>query len=111
MHENSSPNAALLISLMSPAVAAPTGNRVGGARTTWAVDLRLEELARAFNNDPRYLPFIRQTLGAFNADPTVIAWRQAVLDDFARNPLLVEQIEALLPRLAELRIDHGVLGN
>lgn len=89
----------------------PGGRPPGGATSAaWAQDLGLEDLARAFGADARYMSYIRQTLAALQTDPAVITWRQAVLNDFMRNPGLVERVSALLPRLADLRMGHAMLG-
>ncbi|MBI5668184.1 MAG: hypothetical protein HZC41_09275 [Chloroflexi bacterium] len=95
------------ISLMSP-----TGPPVTPAAvpSNWPDDLGLNELANALALHRRYLPFVRQTLSALTTDAAVIAWRQAVLADFRRSPALVERVEALLPRLAELREGRALLG-
>lgn len=89
----------------------PTGkpaNTITAA--AWAQDLGLEDVVRAFSTDNRQTPFIRQMLTALSTDPGVIRWRQAVLHDFLQNPALVERVSALLPRLADLRMGHALLG-
>ncbi len=89
----------------------PPGHAPGSVpQAAWAQDLNLEDLARSFNADSRYVPFIRQTLAALITDPAVIGWRQAVLHDLLRNPALVERMDALLPRLADLRTEHALMG-
>lgn len=95
-----------LVSLM-----APTGMPAAApSQSGWEADLGLGELAQALSLHTRYLSFVRQTLAALNTDAAVIRWRQAVLADFHHNPTLVERIEALLPRLAELREGRALLG-
>ncbi len=81
--------------------------------TTTAIidpDLNLESLVNAFGVGPRHLPFIRQILVSLNTNSEVIAWRQAVLHDFVQNPALVERVRTLLPRLADLKMGHELLG-
>ncbi len=102
--------AALIItipSLMQPAD--KPLSRPGAAH--WENDLGLGELVQALSVDPRYTQFIRQALLGLSTDPDVIAWRQAVLADLLRNPGLVEQVQALLPQLANLRRGRAMLGN
>ncbi len=97
---------ALISLLWPPTVPAPRGT----PSPKWAVDLGLDDLVRAFNPAPRHTAFIRATLDTLTSDPAVIEWRAAVLADFTQNPPLVEAIDDLLPRLADLRADHVLLG-
>src|SRR5258706_3203359 len=70
------------------------------------VDLGLGFLIQASASTRRYVPFVRQTLTTLVTDPSVLAWRQATLADFLANPALIRDVQALLPRLAELRHGH-----
>lgn len=78
--------------------------------TGWVRDLGLEALIPAFAHDGGYTVTLRGILSNLNADPAVIAWRQAALTDFWESPALVETVARLLPRLAELRTGHNMLG-
>ncbi len=95
-----------VVSLMQP-VGSPSASATA---VTWAQDLGLDDLIRAFNVSARHAPFIRQTLTALISDPVVIGWRQDVLNDFLHNPSLVERVNELLPRLTDLRMGHALLG-
>jgi hypothetical protein len=77
---------------------------------SWADDLALDNMARAFEAGTRYTSFIRAALAGLPADPATIAWRQAVLNDFLRNPELAQAVTGILPRLADLRLGHALLG-
>jgi hypothetical protein len=72
-----------LVSLLSPA----GRPQLQANLPAWAADLGLDELASAFSQDRRHLPFIRGILATLNPDPAVIAWRQAVLADFLDQPI------------------------
>lgn len=76
----------------------------------WERDLGLAEVIAPLTDGARHAAFIRKILMALSTDPAVIGWRQSVLQDFLRNPALVDQVQTLLPRFADLRQGHALLG-
>ncbi len=79
--------------------------------TTWQNDLGLRDLVREIAYHHGHQAFVQQVLTALTPDVEVIRWRQAVLDDLRNNPELVAGLNALLPRLADMREDNSLLGN
>src|SRR5437868_6049378 len=77
----------------------------------WENDLGIGDLIHTLSSDRRYIPYVRQTLTALVSDPAVITWRQTVLADFLRHPDLVRDVRAMLPRVADLKLGHPMLGN
>jgi DNA mismatch repair ATPase MutS len=77
----------------------------------WITDLGLSEVIEGFGAGRLYTPAIRAILSTPLTDPATIHYRQAILKDFADHPALIERVEALLPRLADLRQGHVQLGN
>ena len=94
------------LSLMSPDATAPDMP----ATTAWESDLGVAEVVDALALSRKYRGYVRGVLTGLATDARVIAWRQSVLADFVDNPALVEQIEALLPRLANLGEESALLG-
>lgn len=89
----------------------PSGGTLGSVpQAAWESDLGLSELVKGLTIEARYTAFIRKALAALTADPAVIEWRQSALKDFIQNPPLADRLEAVLPRLADLRQGHALLG-
>lgn len=64
--------------------------------------LGVETLVKAFTPHLHHQRFVRESLLALCTEPNTIAYRQTVVEDLLRNPALTEQLENLLPELAEL---------
>ncbi|GAB4509517.1 MAG: hypothetical protein OHK0046_04650 [Anaerolineae bacterium] len=77
----------------------------------WQADLGVREVIHRLPVDRRYADFLYETLVELNTNLEVIQGRQSVLADFVRNPEMVNALEALLPRLAGLRMGTNLLGN
>ncbi|HEX2915367.1 MAG TPA: hypothetical protein VH186_31680 [Chloroflexia bacterium] len=83
----------------------PEGHRPGGQPNrplAAETDLGLETVIRALALDGRHSRFVAALLGELNSDPAVITYRQEALEDFIRLPQMAEEMNEILPHLAEL---------
>ena len=109
--DDNTPQTAPSLSLSALSLMSPDATQVDPPTTTpWESDVGLAEVVDALSLGRKYRGYVRGVLAGLATDARVIGWRQSVLADFMENPALVEQIEALLPRLANLAEENVLLG-